>query len=455
MPVQSNIYDARRRMEDALVQTDVLWKKKYELRQHLVHQAQHHHQAFPRDSSEDTDVDDPLSKVVSNSISKMHILSLIHDSLDTQHSQEQEEAFGRGLSNHPSSNHRDEGSGLDHVRIVSDQWQAMIADEVRSLAKEQNSGHALVRRRSYAASTEEMKLAATSASFLFDTSDLLEAIKDIQPLNETQEAQEQHWGLLQVKLALVPTWSQLQTRYHELQPRLSSSYSHEGTPVLANCSHRALAKACRVGLAQGSRAKCWMQALDRVSGRKDTDQQQRAMEEILIQVPRAPEDPPLEDLHVHENATDAPMSLEYITDAVYYADVMEMGNHVDYFPFVEILTQVMLAFSRDPWIHEHVQVDAFPRIFDKTTDEQMLIPPSGVQPYRGLVLYVAPLCYLYENPNDLYRVFRQMYTRYWVKLQAIETRHSDSLLVSIHGVPQIHTYSYSYVLDLVGNLRNV
>ncbi|GIM00405.1 hypothetical protein Vretimale_5170 [Volvox reticuliferus] len=46
-------------------------------------------------------------------------------------------------------------------------------------------------------------------------------------------------------------------------------------------------------------------------------------------------------------------------------------------------------------------------------------PASGVLPFRGVSLLVAPLCYMYDSPSSSYQMFRALYCRYWSKLHSL------------------------------------
>lgn len=56
-----------------------------------------------------------------------------------------------------------------------------------------------------------------------------------------------------------------------------------------------------------------------------------------------------------------------------------------------------------------------------------LFPPSGVIPFQGLSLYVAPLCYLYTEAETAYFVFRQLYCKYFCLLHTFSS-HSEGLI---------------------------
>jgi hypothetical protein len=46
-------------------------------------------------------------------------------------------------------------------------------------------------------------------------------------------------------------------------------------------------------------------------------------------------------------------------------------------------------------------------------------PPYATIPVKGLTMLAAPLCYLFEHPAAVHRLFRSMYCRYWCKLSSL------------------------------------
>mmetsp|Transcript_15315 Transcript_15315/g.46036 ORF Transcript_15315/g.46036 Transcript_15315/m.46036 type:complete len:708 (-) Transcript_15315:135-2258(-) len=83
-----------------------------------------------------------------------------------------------------------------------------------------------------------------------------------------------------------------------------------------------------------------------------------------------------------------------------------------------------------------------------TGDEyHVMVPPSGVQPFRGFVRYVAPMTYLYEEEEEAYFVLRAMWCKYWCKINAIRSapdtlvclwRTFETLLGEAHPALAMH-----------------
>ncbi|GMF26587.1 unnamed protein product [Phytophthora fragariaefolia] len=123
----------------------------------------------------------------------------------------------------------------------------------------------------------------------------------------------------------------------------------------------------------------------------------------------------------------------YLTDDMYLLDLQQTIDSSDYFVFQDHLESVLMAFTRDTYVKVRaLQVNGTvhcslpgppseiqPNASDDDGDSR--VPPNGVLPFSGLVMYMAPLAYLYADPAEIYFVFRELYARYWSKLNAICT----------------------------------
>ena len=81
-----------------------------------------------------------------------------------------------------------------------------------------------------------------------------------------------------------------------------------------------------------------------------------------------------------------------------------------------MVEEVLLAFCRDPAVAQRSSGPQ-PIVARSRGGMAAAFPPSGVPPGRGLADLVCPLCFAYAQPAELYFVFREMYLRYWCKLQ--------------------------------------
>ncbi|XP_045459941.1 TBC1 domain family member 19 [Melitaea cinxia] len=118
------------------------------------------------------------------------------------------------------------------------------------------------------------------------------------------------------------------------------------------------------------------------------------------------------------------LEVDLMIDKLIFKDVqLTASNDDQYFVFEDLLYQVMLCFSRDGEVARTVGANAL-RVAVKGRHAQDCLtafPPSGVIPFHGFTMYATPFCYLYDDPVQLYFMFRAFYMRYWHRLHYIST----------------------------------
>uniref|UniRef100_M4A662 TBC1 domain family, member 19 n=1 Tax=Xiphophorus maculatus TaxID=8083 RepID=M4A662_XIPMA len=148
-----------------------------------------------------------------------------------------------------------------------------------------------------------------------------------------------------------------------------------------------------------------------------------------------------------------------LVDNLIYKDVKLTASNDDYyFVFEDFLYQVLLCFSRDTAVLEHFKYNSAtpPKSYlhGKVGDEEYAVvyPPNGVIPFHGFSMYVAPLCFLYNEPSKLYSVFREMYIRYFFRLHSISSSFSGivSLCLQFERLLQTHLPQLFYHLRQIG-----
>ncbi|CAG5120893.1 unnamed protein product, partial [Candidula unifasciata] len=129
---------------------------------------------------------------------------------------------------------------------------------------------------------------------------------------------------------------------------------------------------------------------------------------------------------------------DLLVDNLLYKDVkLTATNDDQYFVFEDFLYQVLLPFSRDTVVLKHfVQNSATPPksyIRGKLGVEEFAViyPPNGVIPFHGFAMYVAPLCYLYNDVVQLYYVFRHMYMHFFYHLHSISSHPQGIVCLSL------------------------
>ncbi|XP_013412798.1 TBC1 domain family member 19-like isoform X2 [Lingula anatina] len=125
---------------------------------------------------------------------------------------------------------------------------------------------------------------------------------------------------------------------------------------------------------------------------------------------------------------------DLLVDSLIYKDVkLTATNDDQYFVFEDYIYQVLFPFSRDTQVLDHFKHSSAnpPKSYirGKLGVEEFAVhyPPNGVIPFHGFAMYVAPLCYIYDDPVVLYYVFRELYMRYFFRLHQISS-HPQSIV---------------------------
>eukprot|EP00903_Cladosiphon_okamuranus_P008442 g8112.t1 len=338
---------------------------------------------------------------------------------------------------------------LDHVREACLRWRANVADELRALAAEKGGRFARNRSggpdgavRGGGVDPEEGAAAGAGAGsggggggavgggtggFLFDSADLLDAVSAIRSPNRSDFLPvEGEWGMVHVQLR-VKSLEELRESYRELSPelhqtglddrggfgedRFMAERLAEGRKILkAGFAPEAMVYARR-GVADSLRPAVWraILGLPKALSQQDIDYFGGLMSEVE--------------------------RTELVTDELYSLDVQFISDDDKYFPFEETLQDVILAFSRDPWVLRHSEVTLHEIVpiaegmGGDGGDSSVFsgggaggcCPPCGVQPFRGLVNYAAVLCFLFEEREAVYFALRAMFARYWCRLNAVRS----------------------------------
>ncbi|XP_071504232.1 TBC1 domain family member 19-like [Diadema antillarum] len=125
---------------------------------------------------------------------------------------------------------------------------------------------------------------------------------------------------------------------------------------------------------------------------------------------------------------------DLLIDNLYYKDVkLTATNDDQYFVFEDFLYQVLLIFSRDTSVLKHfgrssaTPAKSYIRGMLGVDEFAVVYPPNGVIPFHGFAMLVAPLCFVYGQPTELYFVFREMYMRHLFRLHTISS-HPQGIL---------------------------
>ncbi|KAG2771526.1 hypothetical protein PC129_g14626 [Phytophthora cactorum] len=342
--------------------------------------------------------------------------------------------------------HTTDGCSLHVVRAARDNWEKITSEEMLRVANElgrplvspkatvetanRDDGHTATPEAEGTKSPKPNKKLA--ARFLYDGHDLLNSLQAIESSNRARESTEtstDSWGSIQLQLYSPPfpeyrrLFSELapecgQIGLDELFPAQRSAFIAEknrvGDLVLAHQSVSMARQYSKTGCPVSLRPQIWRQVLS---------------------VPVTAQDRSYFD-HLQKQAAE----WAYLTDDMYLLDLQQTINSCDYFVFQDHLESVLMAFTRDTYVKAHaLQVNGavtcslsgagLPPTAATTDMTESRVPPNGVLPFSGLVMYMAPLAYLYTDPIEIYYVFRELYTRYWSKLNAIRTERGTILPV--------------------------
>ncbi|CEG37282.1 Rab-GTPase-TBC domain [Plasmopara halstedii] len=308
-----------------------------------------------------------------------------------------------------------DGCDLDVVRAARERWDKVTNVELKphgnDLAKSPRA---------------QIVKSFMPARFLYDGLDLLQSLQAIKSPNEACErigTSANFWNSIQLQL-YTSTFSEYRRVFSELAPGCrqigldehflahGSEFFAEkhrvGDLVLAQKNGLMARHFSKTGCPVGLRSYIWRHILS-VS---ITAQDRSYFEYLQKQV----------------------MQWTYLTDEMYLLDLHQTLGCSDYFVFRDHLESVVMAFTRDTFVVKHaVRVNGIVKC-SLPLEEKLLpnldrepeivateyrVPPNGVLPFKGFAMYVAPLSYLYADPIEFYYVFREMYIRYWCKLNVI------------------------------------
>ncbi|XP_051923979.1 TBC1 domain family member 19 [Hippocampus zosterae] len=347
---------------------------------------------------------------------------------------------------------------LAYMRKAQASWERRIVKSLNSMSTE--LGVPLARMRPAAEQqersnkwnemgTDELDLSRFRP--VYAPKDFLEVVVALRSPNldsGEDTGARSHWGLVQVPLG-VKDIAQLREDYAELSLAtgqlgiddnahihpdvFENDYIDIGKKVLAEQDSAAAQQYSRRGCPTGLRADLWALILNSVN-------------------------PPQDVLHF-EQLKAGVLQHDLLVDNLIYKDVkLTASNDDDYFVFEDFLYQVLLCFSRDAAVLEHFKYNSAtpPKSYiqgkEGDDDYAVFYPPNGVIPFHGFSMYVAPLCFLYNEPSKLYSVFREMYTRYFFRLHSVSSACSGivSLCLLFERLLQTHLPQLFYHLRQIG-----
>lgn len=150
---------------------------------------------------------------------------------------------------------------------------------------------------------------------------------------------------------------------------------------------------------------------------------------------------------------------DLLVDSLLYKDVkLTATNDDQYFVFEDYLYQILLPFTRDTDVLKHFDRNSAspPKSYIRgklgVEEFAVVYPPNGVIPFHGFAMYVAPMCYMYQDTVKLYYVFREMYMRYFFRLHSISSHPQGIVGLSLlfETLLQTHEAELFFHLKSIG-----
>lgn len=304
---------------------------------------------------------------------------------------------------------------LDFVERAKLRWEKRIRQELNAMAAE--LGLPLSRSRRSTGGSDN------STRFVYDDNDFYDVLAAIaNPNHAAASTGCVSWGVIKVELSYLP-FDRLRAVFtefngsvrHVVSEELSGNFGAQfidsriaayeealggsGSGAAGGASASELRAMARTGVPIGIRPRVWRRLLY-------TDG-----------------DDPLEQQQIQQLLEDVE-AVELVCDGLFRLDASMVSNDHNYFVFEDLLHDVMLVFSRDEWVEMNAAASSQKQFALSTQMGQKIggiFPPCGVVPFRGLVLYVTPLCFLFDALEDLYACFRRMYARYLSRLHTVSS----------------------------------
>ncbi|XP_076016137.1 TBC1 domain family member 19 [Genypterus blacodes] len=359
---------------------------------------------------------------------------------------------------HPTAPPEHRKEPLAYMRKAQAQWEKRVLKSLNSMSTELEVPLARMRpaveQKDLVNKWNEMGTDEPDLSRfrpVYAPKDFLEVLISLRnPNNDSSEdvSARSHWGLIQIPLN-VRDIPQLRRAYPELSlttgqlgiddnthihtELFESEYVQIGKKVVLEQDSAAAQQYSRQGCPTGLRADLWALSLN------STNQPQDVMH--------------------YEQLKAGVIQHDLLVDNLIYKDVKLTASNDDYyFVFEDFLYQVLLCFSRDTAVLEHFKYNSAtpPKSYiqGKVGDEECVVvyPPNGVIPFHGFSMYVAPLCFLYNEPSKLYSVFKEMYIRYFFRLHSISSSPSGivALCLQFERLLQTHLPQLFYHLRQIG-----
>ena len=305
---------------------------------------------------------------------------------------------------------------VPQVQVGRDDWLKSINDEIRAVATERQEEVAQeLWMKGTGKSEQQGQMPSVSGNgntssdddvsaevllkkkirFIFDSEDLLDAMKRIEGTSNVNSTNPtSSYGILKLNLS-TPSLSELRSKFSELHPknfqvgiedcledaeRFVAHRQAVGKRVINEQYVPVARHYAKFGLLSSLRPKIYRCILGFPA---DISEQEKKHYSMLMN---------------SLNEISYP-----IHDELFRMDTTStINNDMAFFPFVEVITDVVLAFSRDPWVMTNSAVATHEPLHYTCQGGGVLhIPASGVHPFKGFVKYAAPLALVYDSRESM------------------------------------------------------
>lgn len=121
--------------------------------------------------------------------------------------------------------------------------------------------------------------------------------------------------------------------------------------------------------------------------------------------------------------TDQVNKWESAIDDIILSDLLHMCNDEKYFIFQDMIEACVMTFYRDRQVLDLIKSKPHAPIICTNCSERIIgaFPPCGVIPFKKFSAWFAPICFISNNKEDCYFIYRAFYCKYFCYLNSISS----------------------------------
>jgi len=309
---------------------------------------------------------------------------------------------------------------LEIVDTARKQWNTRLRYQARSVAVQQKRPLIVERVTSSSEKGDDDNNDLFPMRFIYTSDDLLEAIISIvNPNASSTFSRVLGWGLIKLELK-TPSIFEIRKQYRALHPThrqlgvddLQHEWFRDKTMRMTNqlikCGdvHRIRHFAKKNGIPTSQRRTVWR---------------------MLLHIGQSGPD----HFTYFNELLKSFNAWELITDPLYRLDVTQALDNENYFPFEDLMWDILRASSRDPMIPDMCSITCTtaklnaPKLDPSQNGGTMVpqhIPASCIIPYHQQVTFTSPLAFVIDKSSEAYFFYRALFCRYWCRLNVISSR---------------------------------